>query len=200
MPLEETLRALDDMVKQGKILHIGASNFAAWQVAKALGISAAKGLARFECVQPMYNLIKKNIETELLPMAESENVAVIPYNPLAGGMLTGKYGLKKDETITGRLNDSAMYNKRYGNEDMLSTADRFVSLAGEWGHDPVALAIAWVNAHPAVTSPILGARNVDQLKGSLGSVDIDMTPELYAAVAGLTPPAPSATGHDHEGR
>ncbi len=200
VPLEETLRALDDMVKQGKILHIGASNYAAWQVAKALGISAAKGWARFECIQPMYNLIKKNIETELLPMAQSENVAVIPYNPLAGGMLTGKYGRKKDETITGRLNDSAMYNKRYGNLDMLEIAEQFVDLAQKWGHDPVALAVAWVSAHPAVTSPILGARNVEQLQGSLASLKVDMTPELYEAVASLTPPAASATGHDHEGR
>lgn len=200
VPLEETLRALDDMVKAGKILHIGASNYAAWQVAKALGVSAANGWARFECLQPMYNLLKKNIETELLPMAQSENVAVIPYNPLGGGMLTGKYGLKKDGSITGRLNDSAMYNKRYGNDDMLEVADRFVALAKDWGHDPVALAVAWVSAHPAVTSPILGARNVAQLQGSLASIDIDMTPELYQAVADLTPPAASATGHDHEGR
>lgn len=199
VPLEVTLRALDDMVSQGKILHIGASNYAAWQVAKSLGISAANGWARFECIQPMYNLIKKNIETELLPMARSENVAVIPYNPLAGGMLTGKYGLKKDEKIVGRLNDSQMYNSRYGNEDMLALADRFVSLAKEWGHDPVALAVAWVSAHPAVTSPILGARNVAQLQGSLASLEVDMTDELYAAVASLTPPAASATGHDHEG-
>lgn len=200
VPLEETLRALDDMVKQGKILYIGASNYAAWQVAKALGISAANGWARFECIQPMYNLIKKHAETELLPMALSENVAVIPYNPLAGGMLTGKYGRKKDESVVGRLNDNKMYNTRYGNEDMLDIALRFVELADERGFDPVALAVAWVNAHPAVTSPILGARNVDQLQGSLKSVDINMTAELHEAISALTPPPPSATGHDHERR
>ncbi|MEM8858994.1 MAG: aldo/keto reductase [Chloroflexota bacterium] len=200
VPLEETLRALDDMVKQGKILYIGASNYAAWQVAKALGISAANGWARFECIQPMYNLIKKHAETELLPMALSENVAVIPYNPLAGGMLTGKYGRKKDVSVVGRLNDNKMYNTRYGNEDMLDIALRFVELADERGFDPVALAVAWVNAHPAVTSPILGARNVDQLQGSLKSVDINMTAELHEAISALTPPPPSATGHDHERR
>lgn len=200
VPLQETLRALDDMVKAGKILHIGASNYAAWQVAKALGISAANGWSRFECIQPMYNLIKKQAETELLPMALSENVAVIPYNPLAGGMLTGKYGRQKDESVIGRLNDNKMYNVRYGNEEMLDTAIRFVELADERGLDPVALAVAWVNAHPAVTSPILGARNVDQLKGSLKSVDIDMTAELHGAIAALTPPPASATGHDHERR
>ncbi|MFK7805305.1 MAG: aldo/keto reductase [Anaerolineae bacterium] len=200
VPLEETLRALDDVVKQGKVRYIGASNYASWQIAKALGISAANGWARFECIQPMYNLIKKQAETEMLPMAQSENVAVIPYNPLAGGMLTGKYGLKKNEKIDARLNYSPMYSKRYGNEDMLETAARFVQFATDKGYDPVALAVAWVGSHPAVTAPILGARNVQQLEGSLKSVDIDMTAELRQAIADLTPPPPSATGHDHEGR
>ncbi len=91
-PLEETLKALDDATRQGKILYIGASNFAAWQVAKALGISAREGWQRFECIQPMYNLVKRQAEVEILPMAQSENVAVIPYSPLGGGLLTGKTG------------------------------------------------------------------------------------------------------------
>ncbi|MFT5194865.1 MAG: aryl-alcohol dehydrogenase-like predicted oxidoreductase [Candidatus Promineifilaceae bacterium] len=196
VPLEETLRALDDMVKQGKILYIGASNYAAWQVAKGLGLSAANGWARFECIQPMYNLIKKQTESELLPMALSENVAVIPYNPLAGGILTGKYGLKKNEQIAGRLNYSDMYHRRYGNEDMLETAARFVEFATEHGYDPVSLAIAWVNGHPAVTAPILGARNAEQLKSAIKSVDIDMTADLRQAISDLTPPSPSPIGRD----
>lgn len=197
VPLEETLRALDDMVRQGKILHIGASNYAAWQVAKALGVSAANGWSRFECIQPMYNLIKKYAESEILPMAQSENVAVIPYNPLAGGILTGKYGLKKDETIAGRLNYSEMYNRRYGAESMLATAARYVEFATEHGYDPVALAVAWVSGHPAVTAPILGARNVEQLQASLQSVEIDMTADLRQAISALTPPAPSPIGRDN---
>ena len=197
VPLEETLRALDDMVKSGKILYIGASNYAAWQVAKALGISAANGWTRFECIQPMYNLIKKYAETEILPMAQSENVAVIPYNPLAGGILTGKYGLKKNEKVAGRLNYSDMYNRRYGNEDMLATAARFVEFATENGYDPVSLAVAWVGSHPAVTAPILGARNVDQLQASLKSVEINMTADLRQAISDLTPPAPAHHGRDH---
>jgi aryl-alcohol dehydrogenase-like predicted oxidoreductase len=91
-PLEETLRALDDLVQQGKILYPAASNFAAWQVAKGLGISARHEWARFECIQPMYNLVKRQAEVELLPMAQSEKLGVIPYSPLGGGLLSGKYG------------------------------------------------------------------------------------------------------------
>lgn len=197
IPLEETLRALDDMVKSGKILYIGASNYAAWQVAKGLGLSAANGWARFECIQPMYNLIKKYAEMEILPMALSENVAVIPYNPLAGGMLTGKYGLKKNEEIPGRLNYSEMYSRRYGSEDMLATAARFVQFATDNGYDPVSLAVAWAGSHPAVTAPILGARNADQLQASLKSVDISMTAELRQAISDLTPPSPSPIGRDN---
>ncbi len=130
-------------------------------------------------------------------MAQSENVAVIPYNPLAGGILTGKYGLKKNEKIPGRLNYSDMYHRRYGDESMLEMAARFVQFATDNGFDPVSLAVAWVGSHPAVTSPILGARNADQLQASLQSVDIDMTPELRQAISDLTPPAPAHNGRDN---
>ena len=106
-PLEETLRALDDLVQQGKILYPGASNFAAWQIAKALGISAKEGWAPFEVIQPMYNLVKRQAEVELLPMAASENLGVIPYSPLGGGLLTGKYGPDK-RPKTGRLMENQM--------------------------------------------------------------------------------------------
>ena len=101
-PLEETLRVLDDLVHEGKVLYLGASNFAAWQVAKALGISTTKGWNRFECIQPMYNLAKRQAEVELLPMAKSENVGVISYSPLGGGLLTGKYA-KGKKPKEGRL-------------------------------------------------------------------------------------------------
>ena len=106
-PLEETLRALDDMVEQGKILYPAASNFAAWQVAKALGISAREGWAPFACLQPMYNLVKRQAEVELLPMAQSEGLGVIPYSPLGGGLLTGKYGVgsRPEQRTPGRERD-----------------------------------------------------------------------------------------------
>jgi aryl-alcohol dehydrogenase-like predicted oxidoreductase len=112
-PLEETLRALNDLVGQGKILYPAASNFAAWQVAKALGISAKEGWARFECLQPMYNLVKRQVEVEILPMAQSEHLGVIPYGPLGGGLLTGKYGASR-RPDSGRLVEDEVYQTRYG--------------------------------------------------------------------------------------
>ncbi len=196
-PIEETLRVLDDLVRQGKILYPAASNFAAWQVAKALGISVREGWARFEAIQPMYNLAKRQAEVEILPMAESEQVGVIPYNPLGGGLLTGKYGREKRPS-SGRIVVNKMYNTRYGDEALYDVADRFVDFAKARGFDPVSLAVAWVAGHTAVTSPIIGARNVEQLEGSLNSIDIDMTPELRAAIAALSPEPPPATDRSEE--
>jgi aryl-alcohol dehydrogenase-like predicted oxidoreductase len=191
-PIEETLRVLDDLVKAGKILYPAASNFAAWQVAKALGISAREGLARFECVQPMYNLVKRQAEVEILPMAQSENVGVIPYNPLGGGLLTGKYGPDK-RPDTGRLIENQNYQTRYGQAIYYEVAERFTNFAQERNLNPVSLAVAWVDAHPAITAPIIGARNLEQLEGSLKSLDIDMTPELRAEISALSPEPPPAT-------
>ena len=109
-PLEETLRAFDDLVRQGKVVYTGASNFAAWQVAKGLGISAKEGLAAFACLQPMYNLVKRQAESEILPMAESEGLGVFPYGPLAGGLLSGKYGVSR-RPDSGRLIDNKIYGE-----------------------------------------------------------------------------------------
>jgi len=197
-PLEETLRALDDLVRQGKILHIGASNFTAWQTAKALGLSAALALSRFECVQPMYNLVKRQAEVELLPMSLSENVGVLPYNPLAGGLLTGKYALSHMPE-TGRLVENKIYQARYGEKWMYETAEKFTTFAQQRGYEPAALAIAWVAAHPAVTAPIIGARNQDQLESCLRAMDVVMSPELRDAISALTPQPQTATDRNEEG-
>jgi len=196
-PLEEMLRALDDLVRQGKILYPAVSNFAAWQIAKALGISARQGLARFEVVQPMYNLVKRQAEVEILPLAQSENLAVIPYSPLGGGLLSGKYAanLKPD---SGRLVESQTYVKRYGEESDYQIAGDFTQFAREHGYDPAALAVAWVGSHPAVTAPIIGARNLDQLAGSLKSLEIEMTPELRVEISALSPEPPLATDRAEE--
>ena len=197
IPLEKVLRSLDDLVRQGKILYPAASNFAAWQVAKALGISAARGWSRFEVLQPMYNLVKRQAEVEILPMAQSEKLGVIPYSPLGGGLLTGKYGpgKKPDE---GRLTDNPMYQKRYGREWVYDVAGSFTQFAHEHGYEPAALAAAWVGSHPAVTAPIIGARNLEQLEGSLKSLDINMTAELRAEISALSPAPPIATDRDEE--
>lgn len=192
-PLPETLRALDDLVRQGKILYPAASNFAAWQVAKALGISAMQGWSRFECLQPMYNLTKRQAEVEILPMAQSENLGVIPYSPLGGGLLTGKYGLSR-RPDSGRLLEHKIYISRYSAEQNYEVAEKFTAFAQERGYHPAGLAVAWVGGHPAVTAPIIGARNLEQLEGSLSSLEIDMTPELRTEISALSPEPPPA--HD----
>ncbi len=191
-PIETTLRALDDLVRQGKILHPAVSNWAAWQIAKALGISALEGLASFSCIQPMYNLVKRQAEVEILPLAESEQLGVISYSPLGGGLLTGKYGVDRrpDE---GRLVENEMYMKRYGPEVYYQIADSFVAHARERGVHPVSLAVAWVMSHPAITAPIIGARNVEQLEDSLGALEIEMTPEWRAEISSLSITPPPAT-------
>ena len=188
-PLEEQLRGLEDAMRAGDVLHVGASNFAAWQVAKALGISAARGWGRFEAIQPMYNLLKRQAEVELLPMAESEGLGVMPYSPAAGGLLSGRY---RATDAAGRLTENPTYVRRYAPDWMRAAAADFAALAEARGLHPMALAVAWVAAHPAVTAPILGARSAEQLAPSLGAVEIAMTPELRAEIAALSPePAPA---------
>jgi aryl-alcohol dehydrogenase-like predicted oxidoreductase len=197
-PLEETLRALDDLVLAGKILYPAASNFAAWQVAKALGLSALHDWARFECLQPMYNLVKRQAEVEILPMAQAERLGVISYSPLGGGLLTGKYGSQR-RPESGRLMENKMYQTRYGDPQVYQIAEKFTQFAEQHAFDPAALAVAWVAAHPGITAPIIGARNLQQLEGSLKSVDIPMTPELYREVSSLSPEPPPATDRNEEG-
>lgn len=196
-PVEETLRALDDLVRQGKVLYLGASNWAAWQVAKALGISIREGLARFDCLQPMYNLVKRQAEVELLPLAQAEQLGVISYSPLGGGLLTGKYGTEQ-KPKEGRLVKREMYIKRYGDPAYFQIAERFAAHAREHGLHPASLAVAWVMAHPAVTAPIIGARNVEQLEASLAAVDVEMTDEWRAQIAALSIQPPPATDRSEE--
>jgi aryl-alcohol dehydrogenase-like predicted oxidoreductase len=190
-PIEQTLRALDDLVKQGKILYPAVSNWAAWQIATAQGISAREGLARFELIEPMYNLVRRQAEVEILPLAEAEKMGVITYSPLGGGLLTGKYGAER-RPDGGRLVENARYADRYGLESDLQTADAFTALAAELDLAPATLAVAWTMAHPAVTAPIIGARNLTQLEGSLAALEVEMTPELRERISTLSAtPAPA---------
>lgn len=195
--MENTLRTLDDLVSDGKILYIGASNFAAWQVEKSLGISALHDFARMECLQPMYNLVKRQAEVEILPMAQAENLAVIPYSPLGGGLLTGKYG-PDNQPESGRLIENKMYQTRYQAEWNYEVAGRFTSLAKKHGYEPAALALAWVAYNPAVTAPLMGARNPAQLKIGLQAVNIPMDDDLWSEIAALTPEPPPATDRNEE--
>ena len=196
-PLEETLRALDDLVRQGKILYLGASNFTAWQTVKALGLSAKDGMTGFSCIQPMYNLVKRQTEVEILPMALTENLGVIPYSPLGGGLLSGKYS-SSHRPEKGRLIENKMYKTRYGFNWMFETAERFSDLAKSKNVHPAALAVAWVASHPAVTAPIIGARNTEQLEKLLGTLEIKMSPVFRDEISSLSPEPPSPTDRNEE--
>ena len=196
-PIHETLRALDDLVRQGKILYPAVSNYAAWQIVKANGISEQESLARFECIQPMYNLAKRQVEVEILPMALSERMGVIPYSPLGGGLLSGKYGVS-ERPDSGRLLENQMYQSRYAGRHYYQIAQDLTHLAQQSGYHPAGLAVAWVGAHPAITAPIIGARNTDQLEGSLTSMQINMTNDLYASISELSPRPPLPTDREDE--
>ncbi|MBD3414507.1 MAG: aldo/keto reductase [Candidatus Aminicenantes bacterium] len=196
-PIDETLKVLDDLVAQGKVLYPGASNFAAWQVAKALGISERRELTPFYCVQPMYNLVKRQAEVEIFPQANAENLGVVPYSPLGGGLLTGKYN-QKDKPDKARLTHNKMYATRYGHDWMFQTAKKFSEFAAKRGFSPVSLAVAWAASHPAVTCPIIGARNVAQLKDSINSVQIEMTDEMRERISSLSPEPSPATDRNEE--
>lgn len=195
-PLEETLSTLNDFVRQGKVLYLGLSNFAAWQVMKAIAITKQLNYAPIACIQPMYNLLKRQCESEILPMALNEGLGVLPYGPVAGGYLSGKY-LDRQGT-DGRFDTSTVYRQRYEAETNLRTVETFSRFAKDNGYHPVSLAIAWVAAHPAVTSPLIGARTIKQLTPALAALDIPMTDELRNTLSGFSlSPAP-ADNRDEE--
>jgi aryl-alcohol dehydrogenase-like predicted oxidoreductase len=195
--IDHTLRTLDALVTAGKILHIGVSNFAAWQVATALGRSALHGWAPVVAIQPMYNLVKRQAEVELLPLARSADLAVFPYSPLAGGLLTGKYGTAPGSG-EGRLVDNEMYSIRYRDEAVYQAAAELTAIAGEVGCHPATLAVAWVGAHPAVTAPLIGGRTLEQLRPSLAAAEFVLDDELRSRVTALTPDPPPATDRSEE--
>ncbi len=195
--LDETLRAVEDLVRSGKILYPACSNYAAWQVAHALGVAAREGWAPLVAVQPMYNLLKRQAEVELLPMAQALGVAAVTYSPTAGGLLTGKWGTSR-RPDSGRMTSNAMYQTRYADPAHLVAADGLCAIAAELGVHPAALATAWAAAHPGVTSVLLGARDVGQLREVLGADTIAMTPELRARIGALTPEPPPATDRNEE--
>lgn len=195
--LEETIRGVDDLVSAGKILYLGLSNFAAWQAMKAIGVAALHGRVAPVALQPMYNLAKRQAEVEILPMAASEDLAVLPYNPLGGGLLTGRYSVS-ERPAEGRLVANAMYRTRYGDEANFRIAEAFTALARELGHEPATLAIAWVMARPGVTAPLIGARRPEHLEMALKATEIAMTDELEARISALSPTPPPATDRNEE--
>ncbi len=195
--LGETLRAVDALVRAGKILYPAVSNFAAWQVAQALGIARVEGFAPVVALQPMYNLAKRTAEIELLPMAQALGVAVIPYSPTGGGLFTGKYGRDR-RPERGRLVEWKMYETRYGDPAHFELADRFIALAAELGHAPTTLAVAWVASHPAVTSVLVGGRDLQQLAPALAAAELVLDDATRARISALSPAPPPATDRNEE--
>jgi aryl-alcohol dehydrogenase-like predicted oxidoreductase len=191
-PIEESLRAMDDLVHQGKILYPAVSNWAAWQIAKALGISEREGLAPFAAVQPMYSLVKRQAEVEILPLAREEQLGVVIYSPMAAGLLSGKYSTAS-QPQDGLLTWDPVQTARYSDPTYWQAAEQFVAHARERGVHPAALARAWVMSHPAVSAVIVGARNSEQLAIALGTLDIQMTPEWRADISALSVEPPPAT-------
>ena len=195
-PIEETLRGLEDLVRAGKVLYPGLSNHSAWMTQQAIDIQELRGWARLQLLQPMYNLVKRQAEVEILPMAAANGVGVIPYSPAGGGLLSGKYA----EQGSGRLTTNKMYTERYAEPWMHEVAAKFAGFCKERGMHPVSVAVAWVAAHPAVTAPIIGARNLAQLQASLDSLRIDMTPALRAEIGALSRTPPPATDRLEEAK
>ncbi len=198
-PIEETMRALEDLTRAGKIIYSAVSNWSAWQTQHAIDLQERNVWSRLQVIQPMYNLVKRQAEVELLPMAAANGIGVMPYSPAAAGLLSGKYlGHAPQGQNGGRLKTNKMYEARYGDAWMFQVAEEYVAFCKERGLHPVSTAIAWVGTHPAVTAPIVGARNVEQLKDSLAAVSVKMTPELRAEIADLSRTPPPATDRTEE--
>lgn len=189
-PIDETLAALDRVVQQGKVHYVGCSNFAAWQLARSIGRSEALGLVRYESVQPRYSLLHRDIERELLPLCRRDNVAVMVYNPLAGGMLSGKHHRESGPTEGTRftLGGSAAkrYQDRYWKDDKFDAVEAIRPVAADAGMSMAQLAVAWVLANPDVTVPIVGASSSGQLADAVAAVDHPLDADLMKRLDDLT--------------
>jgi 1-deoxyxylulose-5-phosphate synthase len=188
-PIDETLSALDDLVHSGKVRYIGCSNFLTYQLVRAYGRSETLGLVRFDSVQPRYNLLFRQIEREMLPFCEEEGVGVIPYNPIAGGLLSGKHNRTAPPPDGSRFTlgfAGPMYADRYWHEREFDTVDELRKLADQAGISLVTLSVAWVLANKAVTAPIIGASRPEQLDASLAAADYSLDAELKGQLDELT--------------
>lgn len=191
--LHESMEAMAELKTRGLIRYVGVSNFAAWQVVKAIRIAAKFDLT-VDILQPMYNLVKRQAEVEILPMCADQGVACAPYSPLGGGLLTGKYSAGG----AGRLTEDDRYAARYGLDWMHQAAVGLGEIAADVGVDAATLAVAWAAAHPMGPTPIISARSAEQLTPSLAALSYKMSPELYARLAALSPTPPPATDRIEE--
>ena len=179
-PLEETLGTLDDLVHRGVIRYIGCSNFAAWQLCRALWVSDKHGLERFESVQPEYNFRRRDIERELFPLCEDQRVAVIPYQLLMGGVLTGRYDPRGKPPEDSHM--ASVHARRalgeYWKDDTFDMLDRLKALSAEVGYEPSQVVLAWALSKPAVTSVIVGSSRPEQVAKNAAAADIELPPEI----------------------
>jgi aryl-alcohol dehydrogenase-like predicted oxidoreductase len=189
-PIDETMRAFDDLVRQGKVRYLGCSNFPAWRLCKALWTSDIRGLARFDCVQPRYNMLERGIERGLVPLCIEEGVGMNPYAPLAGGLLSGKYRWGQEPGENTRYHGVTQYRDWYWNEANFQAIERLRTVAEDNGHGLAELALAWMLQKPGMTSPIFSARTVEQLEQNLASMDATLSEDEIAACEALSPPAP----------
>ena len=188
-PIDETLSALDDLVHAGKVRYVGCSNFLTYQLVRAIGRSETLRLARFDSVQPRYNLLFRQIEREMLPFCGEEGVGVIPYNPIAGGLLSGKHAFSGPPPEGTRFTlgwAGQIYQERYWNERAFETVSGLRKLADQAGVSLVTLSVAWVLANPAVTAPIIGASRPDQLDASVAAAEYALDPDLKRQMDELT--------------
>ena len=180
-PIEETLRAFDNLVKQGKVRYIGCSNFYVWQLIKALGISEHYNLARFDCIQSPYNLLARDIEVELLPCCASEGVGVTDYHPLAAGLLTGKHDPTKSPASNTRFSINKGYYDRYWSPINFKAVADLKQIVGSHGQSLAQFSIAWILNNPVVSSAIVGASSTKQLEENIGSMELKLTADEIKA-------------------
>ncbi|HXB50738.1 MAG TPA: aldo/keto reductase [Streptosporangiaceae bacterium] len=188
-PIDETLGALDDLVHQGKVRYLGCSNFLTYQLVRAVGRTETLQLARLDCVQPRYNLLFRQIEREMLPYCAEEGIGVIPYNPIAGGLLSGKHSRASAPPEGGRFTlgtAGGMYQDRYWHEREFDTVEALTRLAQQAGVSLVTLSVAWVLANKAITAPIVGASSPGQLDASLAAAEYELDDDLKRQLEELT--------------
>lgn len=186
-PLDETLRTLEHMVQSGKVRYIGASNYAAWELMKALGLSDRLGLERFISLQTSYSLADRTPEQELIPLCLDQGIGIIPYFPLAGGILTGKYS-QEDEAPAGSRADKDPSFNRLMTGERIGLADGISWLSRSLSIDPAVLSLAWLMEQPAVSSIIAGATSVSQLQNNMNSIHITLSDEVKAELEHLSKP------------
>jgi aryl-alcohol dehydrogenase-like predicted oxidoreductase len=193
-PLEETLRVLDDFVRQGRVRYLGTSNFAAWEMAEAAWVSKTEHLERFVCVEPEYNMLKRAVESELIPFCEHYGVGMTPFYPLAAGFLTGKYQRGADAPEGTRLAIAPNQGKRWLTDDFFDMLDAIAAFCERSGHTMIDVAFAWLLAHPVVSSVIAGASKPEQVTANAASVELRLSEAEMAELDAILEPAPTVAG------